>query len=52
MTTVEAATQIGTAMKVLIEAGMCESFDAAHAAMTVTPQGGTPERHAILEALR
>lgn len=52
MTTVEAATQIGTAMKVLIEAGVCESFSATQAALYVTPQGGTPERHAILEALR
>ena len=51
-TTQAAARRLGEALAALRDGGVCEPFDALHAAMTATPDGGTPERAAVLDALR
>jgi hypothetical protein len=52
VSTVDAATIIGRAIKVLVDAGVCPAFNGTAAALDLTPAGGTDERRAILDALR
>lgn len=52
MDTVAAAKAAGEAIRVLIDGGITDEFQGLHAAMSLTMEGDTPERHAILEGLR
>lgn len=47
-----AAKKLAEALNVLVEHGICDSLSAAQAALTATPQGGTPERRIVLDVLR